>query len=355
VEKIDELIPTALDNPLVSALIILLVALVTMYVMDFVVSRVCRVYARRTRTTMDDSFIDLIHRPVRVSVLLLGLWLAVTRFELPPRTEMLISAALKTIAMLIWAVFGIRFVSLVLEHLSHVEKPKIIDSQTRPLFDNLAKVIIVAGSLYFIFLFWNINVSAWLASAGIIGIAVGFAAKDTLANLFSGIFILADAPYKLGDYINLDSGERGEVRHIGLRSTRLLTRDDVEITIPNAVAAGAKIVNESGGPWAKERVRVNLGVAYGTDVDLLREILEEIASKNDDVCKDPTPRVRFREFGESSLNFQLMCWIDEPVLRGKVIDALNTGIYKRLAREGIEIPYPKRDVYVRQMPGTGKD
>lgn len=304
---------------------------------------------------MDDSFISLVHRPVRVSVILFGLWLAMNRFDLPARPEMVTAAALKTIAMFMWALFSIRFVGLILEHASRIKKPRIIDSQTRPLFDNLAKIFIVVGSLYFVFLFWNINVSAWLASAGIIGIAVGFAAKDTLANLFSGIFILADAPYKLGDYINLDSGERGEVRHIGLRSTRLLTRDDVEITIPNAVAAGAKIVNESGGPWAKERIRVSVGVAYGTDIDRLREILTDVACTNEMVCKEPAPRVRFREFGESSLNFQLLCWIEEPVMRGRVLDALNTAIYKRFAKEGIEIPYPKRDVYVRQMPSTEKE
>jgi small-conductance mechanosensitive channel len=355
VEKANELWQAVQTNPFITAVAIVLVSLVTMYVVDFVATRFCRVCARRTKTTMDDSFIDLIHRPVRITVLLVGLWLAATRFDLPARPETITAAALKTVAMFVWAIFLIRFVSLMLKHVSYIEKPKIIDLQTRPLFDNLAKVIIVAGAIYFVFLFWNINVSAWLASAGIIGIAVGFAAKDSLANLFSGIFIMADAPYKLGDFINLDTGERGEVKHIGLRSTRLLTRDDVEITIPNAVAASAKIVNESGGPWAKERIRVSVGVAYGTDVDRLREVLSDIAAKNEGVCSEPEPRVRFRAFGESSLDFQLLCWINEPVLRGRVIDSLNTEIYKSLARERIEIPYPKRDVYVKQLPGTEND
>ena len=93
----------------------------------------------------------------------------------------------------------------------------------------MAKTVVVGGAIYLIFQFWGINVTAWLASAGIIGIAIGFAAKDTLANFFAGIFILADTPYNLGDYINLDTGERGKVVHVGLRTTRLLTRDDVEV------------------------------------------------------------------------------------------------------------------------------
>ena len=99
-----------------------------------------------------------------------------------------------------------------------------------------------------------------------------------MANLFSGIFIVADATYKIGDYIVIDSGERGMVTNLGMRSTRLVTRDDVEVTIPNAVIANAKIVNESGGPWEKERIRVPVGVAYGTDTRKVDGILREIAA-----------------------------------------------------------------------------
>ncbi len=178
--------------------------------------------------------------------------------------------------------------------------------------------------------------------------AIGFAAKDTLANLFGGIFILADAPYKVGDFVVLGSGERGEVTQIGLRSTRLLTRDDVEVTVPNAVIANAKIVNESGGPWVKERVRVKVGVAYGSDIDQVREVLMAVAAENPHVEQDPEPRVRFRAFGDSGLDFELLAWVREPVLRGRVLDALNTEVYKRFAAAGIEIPYPKRDVYLHE-------
>ena len=116
-----------------------------------------------------------------------------------------------------------------------------------------------------------------MASAGVVGLAVGFAAKDTLSNLIAGVFIMADAQYKINDLIILDSGERGLVTHIGLRSTRLLTRDDIEITVPNAVMGQAKITNETGGPKPQRRLRVPVGVAYGSDIDLVREILLRVA------------------------------------------------------------------------------
>ncbi len=354
-DKIAELWGFVTANRFVGAGVIVGVSLVAAVVIDLLVAHVCRAMTRRTKTTIDDSFVDLIHHPVRVSVLLIGLWIAMVQLELPARPASIVASTLKSVALVVWSVFVIRFVGLVLATLSRADGFRLVQPRTQTLFDNLTRVVVIGLALYFVLLFWDVNVSAWLASAGIIGIAVGFAAKDTLANLFSGIFILTDAPYEIGDYINLDSGERGQVTHVGLRSTRLLTRDDVEVTIPNAIIANAKIVNESGGRWPKERIRVKVGVAYGSDVDRLREILIEIAQQNSQTSKDPTPRVRFRSFGDSSLQFELLCWIEEPVLRGRVVDALNTEIYKRLAMEGIEIPYPKRDVYIRQMPGTEKN
>ncbi|MBW2456913.1 MAG: mechanosensitive ion channel, partial [Deltaproteobacteria bacterium] len=97
-------------------------------------------------------------------------------------------------------------------------------------------------------------------------------------------------------------------------------------------------------------VRVTVEVAYGSDVDQVREVLMSCAEGVDHVRPDPEPRVRFREFMSSGLRFQLMAWIDEPVLRGRTLDALNTRVYKELGRAGIEIPFPKRDVYIKETP-----
>ena len=195
---------------------------------------------------------------------------------------------------------------------------------------------------------WDIDVTAWVASAGILSVVIGFAAKDTLGNLFAGIFIMADSPYKEGDYINLDSGERGFVRHIGIRSTRILTRDAVEIIIPNSVIATSKIVNESGGYSEVERIRITLDVAYGTNIEKAKKIMYDIAVLSENVCQDPDPRVRFRTFGESGLQLQLLAWIEKPELRGRVIDELSTSIYNTFNEEKIEIPFPQRTVHIKK-------
>jgi small-conductance mechanosensitive channel len=283
------------------------------------------------------------------SVVLFGIHVAARIPDLPERAVGWISAVVATLAILIWTGAGLRACSTLLEAMGRLsERVSWLDSRTLPLFDNLARLLMVGVASYFLMVAWGINISAWLASAGIVGIAVGFAAKDTLANLFGGLFVIADAPYKIGDFINLDTGERGRVVKIGLRSTRLLTRDDVEITLPNALIANSKIVNESGGPWEQTRVSVNLGVAYGSDVDRVRAVLLETALSVDHVMPDPAPRIRFLEMGDSALIFRVMVWIDEPVSRGAVLDGLNTAIYKALNAANISIPFPQRVVHLLQ-------
>jgi len=320
------------------------------YIIDIIFIRFLSKLVKRTKSDIDDKIIAIIHRPLKISIMYIGI-LFISRIYAP--TDSLIyfytSGLLKTIIVLLWAnaIFKI-FILLINWYASSSKNSKLINSKLLPLFDNMSKIIIFIGAAYLIMTSWGINPVGWLASAGVLGIVLGLAAKDTIANLFSGIFIMVDSPYKEGDYINLDSGERGYVMSIGIRSTRIMTRDDIEITIPNSVIANAKIINESGGPHENERVRLSVGVAYGSDVDLVKKILVDIAKNSGLISEKFDPRVRFREFGESSLNFQLLFWIDKPEARGRTIDALNTTIYKEFNNKNIEIPFPQRTIHLKK-------
>jgi MscS family membrane protein len=304
-----------------------------------------------TSTLADDHILQHMRKPVFVTVIYFGLSLAVTTAQLPFGTQLIVKLLLSLIVVS-WMLGALRISSIVLDTLGTENKYNLIEPRTVPLIDLSMKLITILVSGYILLLIWGINPVGWLASAGIVGIAVGFAAKDSLANLFSGFFIVADAPYKLGDYINLDTGERGKVSAIGLRSTRLLTRADVEITIPNGVIANAKIINESGGPNLKMRVSIAVGVAYGTDLDRLCEVLIDIAADHQEVCIDPEPRMRLRGFGASSVDFDLLVWIEHPEYKGRISHELYMRIYKTLEDEGIEIPYSKQDLYIKELPGN---
>jgi len=314
-------------------------------------TRVVFALTQKTATEIDDQIAREIRRPVVWSVLLAGVSWAHYEIDAHPVVDHVVFGFLLTLVGLFWAAAAMRVGRILLDGLSRrADEVPWIEPKTLPLFDIILKTVVAAGFLYVVCVAWGIPLASWLTSAGIVGIAVGFAAKDTLANLFSGIFIIADAPYKIGDYVVLDNNIRGEVLEIGIRSTRLLTRDDIQVTVPNAVIGGAQIVNQTGGPHDKMRVRVKVSVAYGSDVDQVGEVLLSCVEGVGHLCGDPAPRVRFREFGDSGLLFELLAWIDEPVYRGRVLNALNTNVYKAFAEAGIEIPYAKQDVYVKELP-----
>jgi MscS family membrane protein len=334
--------------PLLLSLVILGAALLLAGVAHAVIRYWGGRISARTRTTLDDQLFRLLASVVAVVIAYLGLVAAVQVLPLGPFLTTVVNRLLISLLVLHLMRAALRGAHLLLLAVSEVrDRFPIVEERTIPLFDIIFTVIIVAFAAYALLQVWNIDPTAWLASAGVIGIAVGFAAKDTLANLFAGFFIIADAPYKVGDYIVLDGGERGEVTRVGIRSTRVLTRDDVEIIVPNAEMANTKVVNESGGRWVKFRIRIKVGVAYGSDVDQVVRVLETVAHDHDAVCRDPEPRVRMRGFGDSSLDFELLCWVNHPSERGLVSHHLYMDIYKALGREGIEIPFPQRDVWVR--------
>jgi len=341
---------TIAQYPALQGLIIALLFFGLAHLVRGLVIRSLSGLASRSKTTLDDDIVKHLRKPLFSTIFLFGLILAAKASDLPTGTDLIVNVMLSLI-IVNWIGALMNISSIVLHAVGNQRSRfRIIEERTIPILDLIIKLLILLVGSYVLLLVWGINPVGWLASAGIVGIALGFAAKDTLANLFSGFFILADAPYKLGDYVNLDSGERGMVTNIGMRSTRLLTRDDVEITLPNAVIANAKIVNESGGVSPQMRVRLNVGVAYGSDVDQVCEVLQAVAEQHKDIVRHPAPRVRMRAFGASSLDFQLMGWIRKPEDRGRILHELLMDTYKAFAAADIEIPYNKTDLYIKEMP-----
>ncbi len=343
---------TISDNHYIQAAIVVVVFLLLAKIVDLIIYKLLAKLVSKTKTRrLDNQLVKIIHRPLFYSVLLAGISIVLMLLELQKDTAWTMWATVKSFIIIIWSYALLRIARLILRRISYsYDSNRLVRAQTLPLFENLVLLLVIAIAGYMVLSIWKVDMTAWFASAGIAGIAIGFAARDTLANLFSGVFIMADSPYKIGDFVVLDSGERGRITHIGIRSTRLLTLDDIEITIPNSIMGNSKIINESGGPYPKHRIRVKVNVAYGSDIDQVRAILMEVASNEESVSKQPEPRVRFRTFGESGLDIELLCWIDQPANRGRVLDILNTAVYKRFAEDGIEIPYPKRDVYIKESP-----
>jgi len=302
------------------------------------------------KSELDYEIAHYLSSPILQTTVTLSLVLALATLDFPGAVEHLLIKICFTVLLLLWGRAWFRATKAILQALeADRERFHLFQPRTVPLYEMGIKLVLMGLFIYFLFLVWGIDATAWVASAGIIGIAVGFAARDTLANLISGVSIVADAPYKIGDYIVLDTGERGVVSSLGIRSTRLITRDDVEVSIPNAVIGTAKIINESGGPYVRHRIQIPIGVAYDSDIDKVIETLKDIARDDDDVVDEPMPRVRIRGFEDSSIMLDLLCWIRRPADRGVVIHRLNYHLIKRFRTEQIEIPFPQRDVRLKDQ------
>ena len=331
--------------------IIVLSTIIIAQVVTFVLAFVGKKIAKRTATDMDDMVIDSLKGPVFHTVVLTGIYMSLRILVFGDVIKNFTLPFFQTILIILWSIFLVRLIKILLNSFVQTHRFKFVSVQTLPLFLNFSFVVIWVVSVYTMFGVWGINMTAWLASAGVAGIAIGFAAKDTLANLISGVFILTDAPYRIGDWIVLDSGERGKVTHIGIRTTRMKNTDDMEVTVPNAVIGNSTLTNESGGDTGKEyRVKIPFGVAYGSDIDEVERIVLDIADKNENALREPIPRIRFRMFGASSLDYELLVRVESSAKKGITTHELNRTIYKEFAKNNIEIPYAKQDLYIKEMP-----
>jgi small-conductance mechanosensitive channel len=348
-ELLADIAPVIAESRILGALIILVATFFLAWVVDFFVDRVLLVVARKSKFHLDDAIVKALHRPIRASIVLIGALTAVQWLAPRPPFAFILAAILKTFLVVLWALALNRIVRCVgqdwIQHWRETGRP---GTEIIYLGENIARVIILVGVVFLFLSLWRINITPLLASAGIAGVAVALAAKETLANFFGGVSVFLDQPFKTTDYIILDSGERGEVAEIGLRSTRILTRDDVMISVPNSIIANSKIVNESA-PEPRFRVRIKVGVAYGSDVDQVEAVLLDVARDNSLVVSQPEPRVRFRSFGDSSLDFELLCWAHSPRDKGRLVHDLNRDIYKAFERMGIVIPFPQRDVHIHSQ------
>jgi small-conductance mechanosensitive channel len=183
--------------------------------------------------------------------------------------------------------------------------------------------------------------------AGALGVGLGFGLRNIIENFVSGLIILGERPIQLGHRIEVGD-TIGRVVQIGARSTAVLTNDNIRIIIPNSELITGRVVNWSHGD-GQIRLRVPVGVSYLSDVQLVQKLLLEVAAANESVLEDPAPTVIFVEFGESALNFELRVWTQELLDRpGRLTSQLNFSIWEKFRQHDIKIPYPQRDLYLKE-------
>jgi small-conductance mechanosensitive channel len=244
---------------------------------------------------------------------------------------------------------------ILLEYLKNniIEKTKTkVDDIIFDLLNKFSGAIIYATAFILALDTLGINVMPFIAGAGVAGIAIGFAAKDTLSNLIAGVLLIIDRPFEVGDRIEVwsapvGSATWGDVVDIGLRATKIKTTDNIVIIIPNNEIMKRDIVNYTIIS-TNIRVRINVGVAYDADIEKVKNLILDVADGVDWISKSPAPKVVVKSFGESSVDLQLRVWIDDARKRMDTISYITDKIKTAFDKHGIEIPYPKRDITVTQ-------
>jgi small-conductance mechanosensitive channel len=335
---------------LAKAGLVLVGALLVWAIFRRVMGRVRKRAQKYEFVRINDQIFDLIQKAVLYALMFISGIYLLNLFRIPVLEKIFYAALIILLAIPVKD-----FTSILLGYLENnlVKKSKTkIDDIVFELLSKFSGIIIFAIAILLALDVLGINVMPFVAGAGIAGIAIGFAAKDTLSNLIAGILLIIDRPFEIGDRIEVWSSPKnsatwGDVLHVGLRATKIRTTDNIVIIIPNNEIMMRDIVNYTTLS-TDIRVRIPIGVSYDTDIRKAKSVILEVAKTAEWVLKDPRPQVVVRQFGESSVDLQLRVWIKDARRRMDTISHVTDKVKEAFDREGIEIPYPKRDITVTQ-------
>ncbi|MGM0466271.1 MAG: mechanosensitive ion channel family protein [Acidobacteriota bacterium] len=328
--------------------LIIVLTVIAAWLARIILKKLLKPLTKKTNTKIDDLIVKNLGSMIFYVIIAIGLKVSLSYVSLE---SIYYHSAVETFLIIVITLLIIKVVNDLATHWKEdwaAKTASTADDRLIPLIEKIIKVIILALAVIFIFDSWEIDISPLLATAGIAGIALSLAVKDSLANVLGGLQLVLDKTFKVGDKIKLESGELGVIFDIGLRSTKLRTYDNEVIYIPNGYLANAKIKNYTV-PDLKLRVNVEFGVAYGSDTDKVREVVVNILKKMDKVLENPEPAVEFLNMSDFSLDFIARAWVENYIDAYSMKLNMTDEIYKALNREGISIPFPTHTVYAKKM------
>jgi len=312
-------------------------------------------HAKKTKNTLDDEIVFALRRPVCFIIISIGLYIALKYYNPDLAVKGITLISIFSVIWIILAAYGVASIlkGIFTWYLEDVHKRR--GKRDGTIFRFLRRILIFIIYLIAIMIILDkagVEISPLLAGLGIAGLAVALALEDTLKNFFSAIYIAADKPVKIGDYIKLDDNTEGYVEDVGWRSTTIKTMGNNFIVVPNSTLASSVIKNYHD-PQRQMSVLINCGVAYNSDLEKVEKITiataKKVLQKTEQGVSDYEPLFRYKEFGDSSINFYVILrateYENQYALRHTFIKAL----FKEFNKNKIEIPFPQQDVYIKQM------
>lgn len=333
----------------IGALVIIVLTIIGAKMATYFFEKYLEELAARTKMEVVNLIIKTIKVPFYILILLYGIHLALAHVGFPFLGQ--IGVFFKIIGVILGTWIAYRLIPAVIEEYGRSMAKRTrtnIDEVIVPVVGKIVKLFLIITGILILLNILKINITPMLAGIGVAGIVIALALQDTLSNMFSGFYLMIDHPFKLGDRIMLDTGELCEVRDIGMRTARLYNViDHTMINIPNEMLSKMKLTNLTE-PDNRLKLRIPIGVSYGSDMAKVRRVLLEIAKEAPYVLKDPESKVIFEGFADFSLNLLLVVWIDDVRKKIDITDHINSRIKERFEIENIEIPFPIRTLYMKR-------
>ncbi len=333
----------------ISAAIVLLAVLIGRWLVAQLLDRLLMRLIRRTRTQLDDVLVETVKLPLYLLVIVGSLNIGVDRLRY------LMGPWLGVVDEIFYLLYFSVLFLLVLRLVSRLflwygeelarRTETDLDEQLMPLARRATLVVVAIVGLSILLSHFNVEVGGLLATLGIGSLAIALAAQASLSDIFSGVVIMLDRPYRIDDRIEIqDLDTWGDVTDIGLRSTRIRTRDNRLVIIPNSVIAKSLIVNHSF-PDEHYRIEVHVGVGYESDIEEARQIMVRAAQDVEGVWKDKPAEALLMALAESALLFRVRIWIESYADARRITDKVNTALYSALEGAGIDLPFPQQTIH----------
>ena len=304
-----------------------------------------------TGTDLNKRILLRISAPTSLLVNCAGLYFAIKRLPLPERLGIAASGLLFVVNVVIVANIAYRVLGEMLARYGEKAAGAEMSRQLIPLVQKLCSIFLLGTALIIVLKHFDYDILSLVTALGVGSLAIGLAAKDTLANMVSGFTLMIDRPFMIGDRIQLGA-QVGDVVDIGLRSTKIKGGDNSFLIVPNSELCNSIIINMAL-PDQRGKGRIDLGIAYGSDVDRAKKLLCECAASIPLVLSDPPPEAYFTAFGESALKLTLFFWVGDHTQLFAATDRINCAIGCSFAQHGLNIPYPTRTVFLEKDPSHG--
>jgi len=310
----------------------------------WLIRHVLRRIVRRTPTEFDDRVLEAVAGDVRWLVVLLALYGGTVRLAfVSTGLKTILSDAYFVVALFLGARIVFRLIDLADGWAREHSRAAGRESELEPLIvllSRLGRVLLALLGLSILLSYFGVNVTAFATALGLGGLAISLAAKDTVADAIAGFIILVDRPFRIGDRIEIQEvGTWGDVTEVGLRTTRIRTRDNRMVIVPNSIIGANQVINYSY-PDPQYRIETHVGIAYGTDIEAARQIIVDTVQQVEGVLADRPVDALYVEMGDSAMVFRVRWWIESYRDTRWMFDKVHTALQQALDQVGIECPFP---------------